>query len=64
MVGNAGSTGAAGAAEGSAGGTGAAEGSAGSTGAGRVGGDADLDDVTIGLAVDATAASTSVPRAS
>ena len=53
-VGSAGSTGA----------TGAADGNAGSTGAAKVGGGSNLHDVVTGLAVDATAASPSVPRAS
>ena len=42
----------------------AADGSTGSTGAARVGGEADQDGVTIELAVDAAAASPSVPRTS
>ena len=61
-VDSAGCTRAAGATDGSARSTGAANGSARSTGAGRVGGDADLDSAAIGLAVDAAAASPSVPR--
>ena len=51
-VGNAGSTGAAG----------AVEGSTGSTGAARVEGDTDLDGAAVGFAVNVTVASSSIPQ--
>ena len=57
-----GSVGSTGVAEGSAGSTGTADGSVGSTGAARVGVDADLDGAAIEFAVDAAAASPSVPQ--
>ena len=49
---------------GSAGSIGAVDGSAGSTGAVKVGGGANLDGAATGLAIDAAAASPSVPRTS